>query len=241
MAEGKRDRHKEYFDSQDGLHYLARERGGVFFDDSNDIASSLGKALEDQQGYYLLGYAPTEATFNKNFHKIQVRLKQPGLQVRSRTGFLGIADSEARPAPHSRQQQLAAALTSPFTSGAVHLRLTTLFSNTPKAGSYVTSLLHINCKDLKFVEQPDGWQMSKVDVLLITFGDNGQPVAQSDKTFTIPLKGESYKLALENGLVYTLHHPIKKPGAYQLRAAVRDDRAEVVGAASQFIECPRVG
>jgi len=168
IAERQLDRHKEYFDSQDGLHYLARETGGLFFHDSNDIAGSLGKALEDQQGYYLLGYAPTEATFNKNFHKIQVRLKQPGLQVRSRTGFLGIADSEARPAPHSRQQQLAAALTSPFTSGAVHLRLTTLFSNTPKAGSYVTSLLHINCKDLKFVEQPDGWQMAKVDVLLIT-------------------------------------------------------------------------
>jgi len=65
-------------------------------------------------------------------------------------------------------------------------------------------------------------------------------VDQSDKTFTIRLKGESYKLALENGLVYTLHHPIKKPGAYQLRAAVRDDGAEVVGAASQFIEVPDV-
>lgn len=240
VMDRQRDRSKEYFESQDGLHYLAHETGGLFFHDSNDIAGSLGKALEDQQGYYLLGYAPGEATFNKTFHKIQVKVKVAGLAVRSRTGFLGIPDSEAKPGAGSRQQQLLAALTSPFTSGAVHLRLTTLFSNTAKAGSYVTSLMHINCRDLKFVDGEDGWQVAKVDVVLITYRDNGQPVDQSDKTFTIRLRGDTYKRALENGLIYTIQHPIKKPGAYQLRAAVRDAGAGVVGAASQFIEVPDV-
>ena len=45
---------------------------------------------------------------------------------------------------------------------------------------------------------------------------------------------------MANGFVYRLHHPVKKPGAYQLRMAVRDANSERVGSASQFIEVPDI-
>jgi hypothetical protein len=54
----------------------------------------------------------------------------------------------------------------------------------------------------------------------------------------VRLKGETYKAALEHGFVYTINHAVKKPGAYQLRTAVRDSATEKVGSASQFIEVP---
>jgi hypothetical protein len=47
-----------------------------------------------------------------------------------------------------------------------------------------------------------------------------------------------YRDALEHGFVYTVNHPVKKPGAYQLRTAVRDAATEKIGSASQFIEVP---
>jgi hypothetical protein len=43
---------------------------------------------------------------------------------------------------------------------------------------------------------------------------------------------------LSEGLVYMMKVPIKKPGAYQLRVAVRDSQTDKVGSASQFIEVP---
>ncbi len=49
-----------------------------------------------------------------------------------------------------------------------------------------------------------------------------------------------YYQALEGGLVYTVNHPVKKAGAYQLRVALRDATSEKVGSASQFIEVPDV-
>jgi hypothetical protein len=46
---------------------------------------------------------------------------------------------------------------------------------------------------------------------------------------------------LSEGLVYMMKVPIKKPGVYQLRVAVRDSLTEKVGSASQFIEVPDLG
>ncbi len=239
-ADRMSQRRSDYFESQNGLHYLAVETGGIFYRDSNDIAGSLGKVLEDQQGYYLLGYSPAESTFNKDYHKIQVKVKRAGLTVRSRTGFLGIPDTEARPAPKTRQQQMLAALTSPFGSGGVPIKLTALYSENAKAGSFVSSLLHIDVGQLPFEEDAQGWHKASIDALVMTFGDNGVPVDESDKTFTINLRGNTYRQALRNGLIYTIHHPIKKPGAYQLRAVIRDAASGKTGSASQFIEVPDV-
>ncbi|MBL8178653.1 MAG: VWA domain-containing protein [Bryobacterales bacterium] len=233
-------RRSDYFESQNGLHYLANETGGIFYRDSNDIAGSLAKVLEDQQGYYLLGYSPGEATFNKSYHKVQVKVKRAGLTVRSRTGFLGIPDSNARPARKTRQQQMLAALTSPFGSGGVPIKLTALYSENAKGGSYVSSLLHIDVSQLPFQQDAEGWHKATIDALVITFGDNGIPIDESDKTFTINLRGNTYRQALANGLTYTIHHPIKKPGAYQLRAVIRDASSGKAGSASQFIEVPDV-
>ncbi len=94
-----RERRFEIQDSQDPLRYLAAETGGLFLG-TNDLGDSLGRMLADQAGFYLLGYVPSEETFKPGsdgprFRKVKVRVKRPGLQVRSRKGFFGIADVEA--------------------------------------------------------------------------------------------------------------------------------------------------
>ena len=104
-----RERRIELDDSQDPLRYLAAETGGLFLG-TNDLGDSLGRMLADQAGFYLLGYVPSSDTFKPRgdgprFHKVRVRVKRPGVQVRSRKGFFGIADTEsatAVPAPEPR-------------------------------------------------------------------------------------------------------------------------------------------
>lgn len=46
------------------------------------------------------------------------------------------------------------------------------------------------------------------------------------------------KRTLETGIFYRVNLPIKKPGAYQLRTAVRDHTSKKLGSANQFIEVP---
>jgi VWFA-related protein len=234
-----------HFESQNGLNYLARQTGGFPVLNTNDLTGGMKRVLDDQKGYYLIGYRPEESTFDpstgrRKFHRISIKVKRPGLSVRSRIGFYGITDEEATPQRRTRAEQLLTAITSPFTSGDVKVRLTSLYGYDPQAGSFVRSLLHIEARDLTFVDEPDGWHKAVFDVAAFTFGDNGTIVDRVDQIKTIRVRGEAYKRVLENGFVYTLTVPVKKPGAYQLRTALRDTATERLGSAAQFIEVPDV-
>jgi VWFA-related protein len=239
------DRRDAFFESQNGLNYLSQQTGGFFVRNSNDLGAGIKRVLDDQKGYYLIGYRPDESTFDKTtgrrkFHKFSIKLKRPGLNIRTRSGFYGISNEEAIPQRHTRAEQLIGALTSPFASGGVHLRLTSLFGNDAKAGSFVRSLLHINARDLTFTDEPDNWHKAVIDVFAVTFGDNGTVVDHVDRVQTIRVRGDTYKRALDNGFVFVLTVPVKKPGAYQLRTALRDTTSERIGSATQFIEVPDI-
>jgi VWFA-related protein len=240
-----RQRGRYYFESQEGLQYLSQQTGGFFIHNTNDLGGGVQRVLDDQSGYYLLGYVPESTTFKATprgrlFHRLKVEVKRPGLRVRYRTGFYGISDDEMRPQLATAEMQVLNALTSPFTSGAVGIRLTSLFGNDPKEGTFVRSLLHINVRDLTFTDEADGWKKAVFTVVAITFGDNGLPVDRASGTFTLRSRGEEYTTLLNQGLVYTLDVPVKKGGAYQLRTAVRDVVSEKVGSANEFIEVPDI-
>ncbi|MDQ1639953.1 MAG: hypothetical protein QOF62_3292 [Pyrinomonadaceae bacterium] len=240
------DRRASFFESQNGLFYLAQQTGGFAIVNNNDLAGGIKRVIDDQKGYYLIGYRPDESTFDKvsgrrKFHKLSLRVLRPGkFNVRVRNGFFGITDEEAVPQVKTRVRQLTDALTSPFGSAGVHLRLTSLFFHDPKTGSIMRSMLHVNARDLTFTEEPDGWHQSVFDILAVTFGDNGIVVDQISRTHTMRLKGKAYERILREGFIYNLMVPVKKAGAYQLRTALRDTASEHVGSASQFIEVPDI-
>jgi hypothetical protein len=209
------------------------------------LSNGIRRVLEDQKGFYLIGYRPDNATFDprtgrRTFHKLSLKITRPGkFTVRMRNGFYGVTDEDRRgPVPRTLAQQLLSALTSPFGSTGVHLQLTSLFANDPKAGSIMRSMLHIDGNDLTFTTEPDGMHKCVFDVLAMTFGDNGVPVDQSGRTYTLQLPEALYKQAQRDGLVYYVTVPIKKPGAYQLRVSLRDTSTERIGSASQFVEVP---
>jgi VWFA-related protein len=239
-------RSQQYIASQDGLVLLAQRTGGVFYADSNDIGSRLREAVDDGDGYYLLGYQPNQDTFEERasgpkFHSISVRLKRPGLNVRSRTGFYGLADARpAPPTPPTRQAQLAKALVSPFTTADLSVRLTTLFSHSEKEGPFIKALLYFDAHDLKFAEEPDGTRSAVIDIAVVTFNENGNPAETVNKTWNLRFPTEVYEETLKKGLVYSVPVPIKKAGPYQLRVALRDANSQKLGSAMQFVDVPNI-
>jgi hypothetical protein len=102
------------------------------------------------------------------------------------------------------------------------------------------SFLHIDGRDLTFTKDEDDWQKVVVDIMAITFGDNGVVVDELSRTQTVRLRGKILERVKKDGFTYNLIVPIKKAGAYQLRTALRDNGSDRVGAATQFIEVPNV-
>jgi VWFA-related protein len=239
-------RSQQLITSQDGMVLLAQKTGGLFFSGSNDLLGPLSRAVDDGDGYYLMGYQPDQATFETKmntpkYHSITLRVKRPGLKVRSRTGFFGMADSTpVSPAAQTPQAQIAKALVSPFMTADLRVRLTTLFSNSAKEGSYLSTLLHFDARDLTFGEAPDGTRTAVVDIAIVLFDANGDPIPSFNRTWTLRVRKENYDQILKEGLLYRATVPVKKSGPYQMRVALRDATSQKLGSAMQFIEVPDV-
>ncbi len=239
------DRRAELSDTQDGLRYLARETGGFAIINNNDLSGGIRRILDDQS-YYLVGYVPDDDTFDPKrlrFNKLAVKVTRKGTNVRYRSGFFNVEDRPAAKSPAAATSpvaQLETALLSPFAVSGINLRLNALFGNDAANGSFVRSLLHIDGRDLKFTDEQDGTKKAVFDVIAMSFGDNGQRIDQIGKTYTLNVKGETYKKIITDGFVYHFAFPVKKAGAYQYRVAIRDAQAGQVGSASQFIEVPNL-
>ncbi len=237
-------RAQDFYDSQEGLVYLARETGGFSIRNSNDLSGGIRKML-NEQSYYLLGYQPDSETFDaaKNkFNKFEIKVKRDDVKVRYRSGFFGITDEDyEKPKENlTAEQTILDAIYSPFAANGISLRLNTLFANDEKQGSFVRSLLHVNTNDLVFKDEGNGRKRLTFDVLAVSFDTKGVALNEISKTYDVTLSGEKYENFVKEGFVYFFAFPVKKEGAYQMRVVIRDHASGKVGSASQFIEIPKM-
>ncbi len=72
----------------------------------------------------------------------------------------------------------------------------------------------------------------------MTFGSTSEAVDQASKNYSVTVGEENYRKLLESGLVYKLNVPIKNPGGYQFRVALRDAHSGKIGSTSQFVSIP---
>lgn len=242
IQQAANDRGDDLRETQDGLVYLARQTGGFAFINNNDLSGGIRRVLDDQS-YYLVGYEPDDETFDpktRRFNKLDIRVLRKGTRVRYRSGFFGVSDEKMAGPKATGNQNLLNALMSPFAVNEIPVRMNTLFGSNGPQGSYVRSLLHVTAKDLTFTDGPKGEKIAVFDVLAVGFGDNGVPVDQISKNYTITMEKDRYDEFVKRGFVYDFAFPIKKPGGYQLRVALRDTKSNKVGSASQFVEVPNL-
>ena len=84
---GKNGR-KEYDKVDAGLKRVADETGGGYFelDSTADLTATFARVAEELHSQYVLGFEP--AAFDGRTHKLQVRLKQPGMTARARRTYV---------------------------------------------------------------------------------------------------------------------------------------------------------
>jgi VWFA-related protein len=230
---------------QQNLGYLADKTGGLAYENGNDLNWGLERVMEDQQGYYLLGYHPPEGTLERkgrqsDFHNIQVKVTRAGLHVRSRTGFFGESDAESLPKYATPLEQLRATMLSPFQSSAVGVRLTALYAEVPKQGPVVRNLLRINAADLTWQHDTRGSDTARILLVAVATGEGAQPLAAMGRVYDLRVAPGMMTEAQRNGVFYSLDVPVPKRGAYQVRVAVRDEATGKIGSATQFIEVPNL-
>jgi VWFA-related protein len=103
---------------------LAEETGGLAIRDTNDIGGGAVRVGDESRVYYLLGYTPPPGKGPRDWRKLKVEVKRPGLTVRARKGYTLrttaeiLAADEARlapkpPRPHASKPRAASASAEP--------------------------------------------------------------------------------------------------------------------------------
>ena len=225
------------WDRREGGELIARQTGGYQIRNSNSYR--LDDILEDQSGYYLIGYRPTDETFNRKFHHIKAKVKRSGMSLRTRFGFFGVSEEEAERKPPTVRDLTNLALASPFAAQDVVVDIGAFFANDKTNGSVVRSFVYLDTKDLTFTPV-NGRQQALLDLHGVIFGDNGRIVEQRRQGATISLSQSDYEAALSYGLQLTFDMPVQRPGAYQVRVAARDRASSRIGSAGQFVGVPNL-
>lgn len=233
-------RGRQFKDTQDGLVFLARETGGFAVINNNDLPAGIRRVIDDQS-YYLVAYAPDDEAFDparRRFNRLDIKVLRKDARVRYRSGFFGVGDDERTNAPAQTKGNLVHAIMSPFAVIEIPVRLNAFFGVEADQRTFVRSLLHVSAKDITFKDASDGGKTAEFDVLVVGFGDDGVALDSLSKRYTLTLNKARYDEFQKRGFVYDLAFPVKKPGAYQLRIAIKDTASNKIGSATQFVQVP---
>lgn len=226
--------------SRSGMYYLADETGGRFYHDANDLTVLVRRGLNQEKGYYRIGYQPDEDTFKgKRFNKIEIKVKRPELKVRSHSGFVGVTDESLRAkTKRTGDSELYEAIIAPLPKAGLDLQLSASFGNTETEGTFVRTAIYLDGGQLSFVDEPNGIKKGVFDIVAVTLNEKNEVIEDFNRTHTIRFPALYLEDVRRKGLVYSADVPVKKPGAYNFRVAIRDVNSKQLGSAGQQIEVP---
>jgi hypothetical protein len=220
-----------------GLRELANSTGGTASVNTNNFRAGLDKILTRSEGYYLLGYSPSEA-FDAKFHKISIKVRREGAHVYTRSGYIAREDAAPAAATAKEDMVMKAAL-SPLVR--TELGVSTLvqhkFTATDKADLDIH--IFIDPKTLHFTQSPEGRYRDSFDVVGFVFNALGKELGGFSQTVNANLTPERYESALATGFGDWEHTELP-PGYFQLRVVVRENETGRVGTTSRYLEVPNL-
>jgi VWFA-related protein len=171
-------------DTNRALELMVSITDGLRISETALFESGLRRIVDDLSNYYLLGYYST-AKADGRFHKISVRVKRPGVQVRARSGYLAAKATEAvkamtstTPVETADTRQLAQALSTlaPF-SRELPLRVQASAAWTSARTAIVRAVAEVP----RSTASGDDWSRGgQVDATLVDA--TGKPVAKGSAT-----------------------------------------------------------
>lgn len=201
------------------LRALAESTGGFALVDSNSYVEAFDQLVRENSTYYVLGFTTDTDRYDGRFHRVEIRVNRPGIEVRSRNGYL--APMRRTTPIITRASTLAPAvsdaLQSPVSVSGVPIRLFAAPYRQNSGEARVAVAMELGVDALGLVER-DGRFVGDLAVALRPISSDGKLLEGQRHEAALALKPETYALARTSG-VRMLTEMSLPPGRYQLRAA----------------------
>jgi VWFA-related protein len=225
-----------------GSETLADDTGGFSVRNTNNLAAGMERIAKESRVFYLLGFLPPEGKTAREWRKLSVEVKKPGLTVRARRGYtLSAGKDLGRPARKGKPKPgpdpaVVRAVDSAHDAAGIPLRaMAYVLEPRPKDTVHVLVAAELDASRLA-VQRKAGAPVARLDVTVVAVSrDSGRGFRHED-TIDLPLPaGET---AGWRAFVREFELPA---GVTQARVVVRDATTGAMGSVSQRFEVPLPG
>lgn len=212
---------------------MAKDTGGEFYENYNDLSVAMGQMLEKTSVTYVLSFQPEKIERDGSFHRLRVELKgQPGARVIHRPGYYA-------PKPFAQQQVMEKTLNAgeSLMTGEEAGTIRTAILAAPFRGTadraYVPVLVEVDGPTLV-----DGLQGNALPAELYVYALDAQGTVRDYVAQTMGLDlakvGETVR---KTGLKFFGHLDLA-PGDYSLRILVRNGSTGAVSLRAVPVQVP---
>ncbi len=239
---------EDLHNNQSTMQEVAKETGGRAYVDTNDLDKAVADAVRNGSSYYTIAYAPPKEHLDGQYHKIQVRVEgERGFELAYRRGYYAEKPDASPASQDSALKQFVAALAHdapPATQILFEARVVPASDPLLKGVSlpnpvpgqmtlkgtphrYVIDLT-LDAHSLTFNPNADGSHQAALELAVVGYDANGQPVNFYQHPFQLGLKEAVMQEIMTSGIPLRLAFDLPAGQVY-LRIGVHDLNANLAG------------
>jgi VWFA-related protein len=227
-------------DPHSGLGTLADQTGGFLIANSNDLRNGFARIDTDMHNYYVLTYVPTNARFDGKFRDIDVKVRRPGLQVRSRKGYYAVRPSSSDAPILSYEAPALAILEQTPLPNAFPVRAMALRFPEQTRTDLVPVIVSVPTSGVTFQPSPDKKTYASDFIVLVRFRDvGGQVIGKMSQRYQINGAIDQMDRA-KLGDVLFYREPVLFPGVFTMETVVYDALTSKATVRVQTVDIPAV-
>jgi VWFA-related protein len=218
---------------RDFLEMVSAVSGGRAVVDTNDFTEGVRQIFRENSSYYLLGYASTRPPDDESVRHVEVRVRRPDAEVRTRSAYFderAVATDDVEFV--TTDLELADAIAEVLPDPGLAMRAAV--AAFPQPDSDAASLAIIVGLERPVAPVDDGPSHETIELLVGAFTTEGEARGTLRRTLRIPVADDAagptqYDLLTRLDL---------EPGRYQLRIAARNVALETSGSVFYEVEVP---
>lgn len=217
------------------LRSLAAETGGLAIFNTSEFTARLNDVDQELSNYYILGFQSNNPKRDGKFRKIEVKTASKGVEIRHRPGYV-----DPRPvdvlAGSKGERALIDAMAAPAAAARVPVSFRAHYFYESPGLARVSVTARIRTTNIELSRRGD--QLAgDLNVMGIAYSDSGSVAARFSETMHIALQKKEDEQSFRKERLAYLNHFKLRPGKYQVKVAVSDEKGRV-GSAEQALEVP---
>ena len=226
---------------QAALITLAKDTGGEFYQNSNDLSGALGRAFDANRFYYTLAYYLKPGSNAGKFRSIALRIRNhPDYKVRTPKGYLpsDLLKAKGEEKAKTPQQRLLQAVKAPLPVTDLGVSARANFLETEADNKQVTLTVYFDGDRFKYREQGQR-NFVELEIVYVVYDSSGKQVDGTSAHVEGSLTRERLTQARTCGYRFS-RRLMLEPGVYQLRVGVREEGTNRMGTAAAWVEVPKL-